>query len=341
MDEHCWYQTPGILGAGLAFVMGISILWQGRTSINYPTAATFFALGIGQCLAIPFSMGDGAIERMIDQASRLTTATLIFHVMRRICSAKNIPPLGKWLLISIPLIFLVSGVALLWSGASLFILRILDGVAEFVTLILMIITFSLLFPKSGALLPPGRKVLPRFILGIVLLSCLLQMSSIVGLLDLGSLLADYAITIGLTVFYVARERSPHLSDYIQFAKDQLLVKVGSVDPSGLRRQIEFLFENERVYLNEDLRLQSLASELGVTTRTVSTILNQELGTNFADYVNGYRIREAGRQLNEEPESSITTIAFAVGFNSLASFHRAFHKTMGRSAREFRRNGILG
>lgn len=107
------------------------------------------------------------------------------------------------------------------------------------------------------------------------------------------------------------------------------------DQTILEARIAELMETERVYLDEDLSLGSLAGMAGVNQVRLSEFINATRGLNFNHFINEYRVREACNLLENEPDRSILSIAFASGFNSKASFNRAFAKTMGISPREFR------
>jgi AraC-like DNA-binding protein len=68
------------------------------------------------------------------------------------------------------------------------------------------------------------------------------------------------------------------------------------------------------------------------------LLFEPTGTSFAEHVRGRRLEEC-RAILESPSSrtrSVTDVAYAWGFNSLASFYRAFHRRFGVSPGTVRR-----
>ena len=95
-------------------------------------------------------------------------------------------------------------------------------------------------------------------------------------------------------------------------------------------------ETDRVWLNADLNLGKLAQYCGVAPKTLSTILNQHLGTTFTEYVNRYRVDAVKERivLPESRQLTIAGLAYECGFNSLPTFQRAFKATTGMSPREF-------
>lgn len=106
-------------------------------------------------------------------------------------------------------------------------------------------------------------------------------------------------------------------------------------PSIISR-LERLMELERLYVDDDLSLERLATILEITPRQLSELLNNVIGTDFRSFLNRYRIIEARRLLLESPGRSIISIGFDVGFNSKASFNRNFKEITGQTPAEFRR-----
>jgi AraC-like DNA-binding protein len=81
-----------------------------------------------------------------------------------------------------------------------------------------------------------------------------------------------------------------------------------------------------------------AREIGTNRSYLSAWLNNTLGTNFCDFVNGYRIADAEAML-AGGDCSMTQdeIATTVGFNSLSTFRRAFIKKHGITPRQYCRD----
>jgi type I restriction enzyme R subunit len=88
--------------------------------------------------------------------------------------------------------------------------------------------------------------------------------------------------------------------------------------------------------DEDLSLKRLAGLLSIHPHQLSAYLNRELNMNFNGFINNYRIEEAVIMMKEEPERSLLSIAFAVGFNSKSVFYSAFTKKTGTSPAKFRK-----
>jgi len=106
----------------------------------------------------------------------------------------------------------------------------------------------------------------------------------------------------------------------------------------LRRLTE-LFERDRPYLDAGLSLDEVARKTRIPPHHVSQIVNQRLGANFTDWVNGYRVEEARRRLRSPrfAHLSIVAIAEESGFASKSTFNAAFRKATGMTPSQYRRS----
>lgn len=86
-------------------------------------------------------------------------------------------------------------------------------------------------------------------------------------------------------------------------------------------------DSDKIYLDHNLSLSSLAESLSVSPHYLSKLLNVSTGLNFNDYINRYRVEEAGRKLADPAENwkKIAAIAQESGFNSISVFNAAFKK----------------
>lgn len=98
-------------------------------------------------------------------------------------------------------------------------------------------------------------------------------------------------------------------------------------------------EEDKVYLDPALNLQTLATHIGLPAKTVSAVLNQHLDKSFNEYLNEYRV-EAFKQKLQDPATehlTIVGVAFECGFNSQPTFQRVFKELTGKSPTEYRKN----
>ena len=94
--------------------------------------------------------------------------------------------------------------------------------------------------------------------------------------------------------------------------------------------LQQLMQKEKPYLNPQLNVQDLASQLGIPSRQLSEIVNQYFGQNFAEFVNSYRLSEAEQRFQQpqDPKETILEVMYAVGFNSKSSFNTLFKERTG-------------
>ena len=91
-------------------------------------------------------------------------------------------------------------------------------------------------------------------------------------------------------------------------------------------RLEQVMKDEKLYLQNDLRLDDLAEKLNLSRNHTSQIINQFFNLSFFDYVNRYRVQEALDFLvDKSQDHTISQIAFDSGFNNRASFYKAFKK----------------
>ncbi|HEX7755468.1 MAG TPA: helix-turn-helix domain-containing protein [Niabella sp.] len=98
-------------------------------------------------------------------------------------------------------------------------------------------------------------------------------------------------------------------------------------------------EQDRLYLNTALTLQTVAQHTGLATKTISAVLNQHLHKNFNEFINGYRVALFKEKLLASGAEQLTFagIALDCGFSSPATFQRVFKQVTGMSPSAFRKH----
>lgn len=94
---------------------------------------------------------------------------------------------------------------------------------------------------------------------------------------------------------------------------------------SLQMKIEALFTEKQIYLNENLTICDLVQEIGTNRTYISRVINNNIGVNFSQFVNGYRLAHARRLAIEQPELSKEEVAVQSGFGSAKSMRRAEKK----------------
>ncbi len=84
-----------------------------------------------------------------------------------------------------------------------------------------------------------------------------------------------------------------------------------------------------------LRTSTLAGELGVSARTVQNLF-AAMGATPSSYVLDRRLRRAAERLAADRGTSITDIAYDLGFNDSAYFARCFRQRFGMTPQRLAR-----
>jgi AraC-like DNA-binding protein len=97
-----------------------------------------------------------------------------------------------------------------------------------------------------------------------------------------------------------------------------------------------LMTKEKLFLEPELNLQTLAQKLDVSINKLSNIINSLAQKNFFEYINGFRCEEVKRVLMQSTElqKDIVSIGFESGFNSKSSFFRIFKNYEGCTPCQF-------
>ena len=107
------------------------------------------------------------------------------------------------------------------------------------------------------------------------------------------------------------------------------------DPNAneLMTRIKLLMEEERLYLNPNLKLADMAEALDVNRNTVSACINAQ-GCTFNQLVNEYRLQHAKKLLCEAPDMKISTVGLESGFANERTFFRVFKDATGMTPKEW-------
>ena len=109
--------------------------------------------------------------------------------------------------------------------------------------------------------------------------------------------------------------------------------------AGLETALKQLMENDEIYREAGLTINSLADQLGVSQHKLRALINQDLGyTNFSEYLNTFRV-EAVKRAFENPnmrDLPIITIAMDCGYKSLSTFNSAFKTYEGVTPSAYRK-----
>lgn len=102
--------------------------------------------------------------------------------------------------------------------------------------------------------------------------------------------------------------------------------------------LEKFMQDNKPYLNPELTLVDLASQINMSRNELSALINNVVGSNFYLYVNGYRINHVKQLMQKDKQMQFTILALAYdsGFNSKSTFNALFKKISGLTPSEYRK-----
>ena len=106
--------------------------------------------------------------------------------------------------------------------------------------------------------------------------------------------------------------------------------LSSEEAAPLIQKLNELMEKEKAYLDNTTSLRSTAESIDTTSNKLSYLLNEFLGKNFNEYLNGFRL-EAFQKMALDPKNSHLTLlglAYESGFKSKSVFNDFFKKSTG-------------
>lgn len=142
--------------------------------------------------------------------------------------------------------------------------------------------------------------------------------------DVLSLLSLALLVAGITLLHVTR--TGHV------------IQTHTPAPKGdFSAAIQQLILVQNIHRDPALDLAGLAQALGCSTRALSAWFNQPPNSGFNAWLNRQRVHDAQQQIKQRPQAQVSTVGYDVGFNSSATFYRAFKHITGMSPGAFKQN----
>lgn len=154
------------------------------------------------------------------------------------------------------------------------------------------------------------------------------------------------LLLGLITYYLSiagyftQPRVLHKLHFIPNGSETLVEKKeetkSEVAADEWKEKLLAYMEERKPHLETSLSLGELAGQLNTNTSVLSKVINDETGRNFNDFINSYRVQETLEKLKngEHHSQTLLGIAYDCGFNSKATFNRAFKKVTGQSPKEW-------
>ena len=108
----------------------------------------------------------------------------------------------------------------------------------------------------------------------------------------------------------------------------------SEDERALVAHIERMVRDQQLHKQPDLTLNRLARRAHAPARQVSQAINRVRGESVSRFLNGLRVEEACRLL-QDTDQPVTEVMLSAGFQTKSNFNRAFEDVTARGPAEWR------
>lgn len=158
----------------------------------------------------------------------------------------------------------------------------------------------------------------------------LEVINIIFFLVLSYVIAYHVITSPNTIHRTKKKNT--IVNFKQYSKSGLRED----EARTIALRINKLFQEEKIYLNQDISLIVISKKLNIPCHHITETLNGLLGQSFTDFVNNYRVEEFKTLLKDKKYKnfSILALAFEVGFKSKATFNSSFKKFTKQTPSEY-------
>jgi len=102
----------------------------------------------------------------------------------------------------------------------------------------------------------------------------------------------------------------------------------------LIERIRQLMDEQRPYLNSDLKVKDVAHLLGTNSRYISDSIKQTEQCTFSMFINKYRIAYAQQLMRRQPDIKLIEVYLKSGFANEISFFRTFKAITGMTPKEW-------
>ncbi len=117
-------------------------------------------------------------------------------------------------------------------------------------------------------------------------------------------------------------------------------KLNESDAEKIISELENLMIKDCPWFDSELSMNDVAKAISVSRHQLTQAINEKLGINFNNYINGFRIRyiieEMQKSGEKGDERKVLELAFSAGFNSKATFNRIFKEMTGLTPSQYRR-----
>ncbi|WP_394749456.1 AraC family transcriptional regulator [Spongiimicrobium salis] len=138
----------------------------------------------------------------------------------------------------------------------------------------------------------------------------------------GALSFSFVIYLIILLFIVKKKRG---LAFLEKTTSYQNKKIGHTEGKALLKRLDDILGETTFFKKDDFKLGELAELIEVTPHYLSQFLNDNLGVNFPNFINSYRINAAMQMIKTHPHLTLEAIGKECGFKSKTSFYKAFKK----------------
>ena len=108
-------------------------------------------------------------------------------------------------------------------------------------------------------------------------------------------------------------------------------KKNSSNIKAVKKAMEYI----RLHLTENITLQEIAENSGMSRSRFSTVFKETMGITLWDYICEKRVELVINKLEQHQDKSMLEIALECGFNNTANFNKVFKKQTGGTPKDYK------
>ncbi len=225
----------------------------------------------------------------------------------------------------------------LWQLVRYFIFRLQPFVYLIISLVIIFKpenTSSLNFYQKISF-----KVFISFYTFVYLFGIILQLTLSAEYFDKLHIITASLMGVIFVVISIVVYLYPNLVDHEEVKKKYVNSKLNDKNSQKYKSLVDSFFNSNEIIFEQNVTLQMISEKLDISSRELSQIINEHFGMNFKEFLNNYRIDKAKKMLLSKDSElyTIEAIAEKVGFNTRASFYRAFKNKFGITPTDYKKS----
>ncbi len=183
--------------------------------------------------------------------------------------------------------------------------------------------------------------LPSIVTFIVILVANFSLKALVSsgqIFVADELLLSLTTLLSIPVFYMAYREMNASPDFGRTPKKYRTSHLSDDQLTNHLEQVDRIMKEEKLFLDPELQLSSLAEKVGIPQKYISQAINQRLKKSFTTYLLELRLAQAEQDLLDPQNKHMTIqgIAQNAGFASLSRFSQHFKQYKGLTPGQFQR-----